>query len=73
MNSRSNTTTVVPDPFGPYTTAEEPARLVEVEVPPGWRVRVVEGAEFSVRLSSIDAESDDQGDSNNVSPNQSRG
>jgi len=61
------------DPFGPYTADIEPARLVEVEVPSGWRVRVIEGTEFQIKLSSIDAESDDQGDSNNVSPNQSRG
>ena len=60
------------DPFGPYTTDLEPARIVEVEVPPGWRVRVIEGTEFQVRLSGIDAESDDDGDSNN-SPGQSRG
>ena len=61
------------DPFGPYTTEVEPARLVEVEVPPGWSVRVIEGTEFQVRLSGIDSESDDDGDSDNVSPQQSRG
>jgi hypothetical protein len=61
------------DPFGPYTADVEPVRLVEVEVPRGWRVRVVEGTEFRVRLSAIEAESDDDGDSNNVSPPQSRG
>ncbi len=61
------------DPFGPYTTDGEEARLVEVEVPRGWRVRVIEGSEFQVRLSSIAAESDDDGDSVNVSPSQSRG
>ena len=61
------------DAFGPYATEIEPVRLVEVEVPPGWRVRVVEGTEFQIRLSSIEAESDDDGDSVNVSPGQSRG
>ncbi len=69
----SNGLSSEPDPFGPYTADIEPVRLVEVEVPPGWRVRVVEGTEFQVRLSAIEAESDDDGDSNNVSPPQSRG
>ena len=59
------------DPFGPYTETE-PIQLVEVEVPPNWRVRVIEGTEFQVRLASIESESDDEGDSINVSPNQSK-
>ena len=59
------------DPFGPYTDAES-VKLVEVEVPPNWRVRVIEGTEFQVRLTSIESESDDDGDSVNVSPNQSK-
>ena len=58
MSSRLNTPSAVTDPFGPYTVQDEPARLVEVEVPPGWRVRVVEGTEFRVRLSAVDAESE---------------
>jgi hypothetical protein len=59
------------DPFGPYTETE-PIQLVEVEVPPNWRVRVIEGTQFQVRLASIESESDDEGDSINVSPNQSK-
>lgn len=61
------------DPFGPYSTEVEPTQLVEIEVPPGWRVRVIQGAEFQVRLLPIEAESDDDGDSVNVSPPESRG
>jgi hypothetical protein len=60
-----------PDPFGPLAAEAEAIRLVEIEVPPGWRVRVIEGSEFQVRLSAIEAESDDDGDS--VSPTQSKG
>ena len=69
MNNRMSTLT---DPFGPYV---EPVavKLVEIEIPPNWRVRVIEGTEFQVRLSSIEAESDDDGDSVNVSPIQSKG
>lgn len=67
------TSTPPSDPFGPYTAPDTTVCVVEVVVPPGWRVRVVEGAEFRVRLSPADAESNDDGDSNNVSPNQSRG
>jgi len=63
----------VSDPFGPYPTEVEATRLVEVEVPPGWRVRVIQGAEFQIRLLPLEAESDDDGDSVNVSPSQSRG
>jgi hypothetical protein len=59
------------DAFGPYTETDT-VKLVEVEVPPNWRVRVIEGTDFQVRLSSIEAESDDEGDSVNVSPNQSK-
>ena len=51
----------------------EAIRLVEIEIPPGWRVRVIEGSEFQVRLAAIEAESDDDGDSNGVSPSQSKG
>jgi hypothetical protein len=61
------------DAFGPYVGEADPVSLVEVVVPPGWRVRVVEGGEFRVRLSPIQAESEDDTDSVNVSPNQSRG
>jgi hypothetical protein len=61
------------DPFGPYTEDIAPPCLVEITVPSQWRVRVVEGAEFNVRLLAIEAESDDDGDSDNVSPNQPRG
>jgi hypothetical protein len=60
------------DPFGPLAAEAEAIRLVEIEVPPGWRVRVIEGSEFQVRLSAIEAESDDDGDSG-VSPSQSKG
>jgi hypothetical protein len=59
------------DAFGPYTETET-VKLVEIEVPPNWRVRVIEGTEFQIRLSSIESESDDDGDSINVSPNQSK-
>jgi hypothetical protein len=62
-----------PDPFGPLAAEAEAIRLVEIEVPPGWRVRVIEGSEFQVRLSAIEAESDDDGDSGGVSPTQSKG
>lgn len=61
------------DPFGPLAAETEAIRLVEIEVPAGWRVRVIEGSEFQVRLSAIEAESDDDGDSNGVSPSQSKG
>lgn len=71
--TESPSATLLDDPFGPYSTDGQPVRLVEVEVPPGWRVRVIEGSEFQVRVSAIEAESDDDGDSVNVSPSQSRG
>lgn len=61
------------DPFGPLAAEAEAIRLVEIEIPPGWRVRVIEGSEFQVRLAAIEAESDDDGDSNGVSPSQSKG
>jgi hypothetical protein len=61
------------DPFGPLAAEPEATRLVEIEIPPGWRVRVIQGSEFQVRLSPIEAESDDDGDSVNVSPSQSKG
>ena len=61
------------DPFGPLAAEAEAIRLVEIEIPPGWRVRVIEGSEFQVRLAAIEAESDDDGDSNGVSPGQSKG
>ena len=61
------------DPFGPLAGEPEATRLVEIEIPPGWRVRVIQGSEFQVRLSPIEAESDDDGDSVNVSPSQSKG
>jgi len=59
------------DAFGPYVDSET-VKLVEIEVPPNWRVRIIEGTEFQVRLCSVEAESDDEGDSVNVSPNQSK-
>ncbi len=62
-----------PDPFGPLAAEPEPSKLVEIEIPTGWRVRVIQGSEFQVRLSAIEAESDDDGDSVNVSPGQSKG
>jgi hypothetical protein len=73
MNSELSRSEIDDDPFGPYAPEAESVSLVEVTVPPGWRVRVVEGGEFQVRVSPIEAESEDGADSVNVSPNQSRG
>lgn len=72
MNT-TNRLTDVSDPFGPLAVEPEAVRLVEIEIPAGWRVRVIEGAEFQVRLSAIEAESDDDSDSNGVTPSQSKG
>lgn len=60
------------DLFGPFTTETETQRLVEVQIPPGWKVQVLNGSEFQVRMLPIETESEDEADSQPFSPNQSK-